>query len=82
MVEKGTENKMLARSAFVAMIRDENSDREPFARESIRQHWNGAASGFHDHQVQSRWKDFLAGWQAGKRRGKVSKCGCTYLECS
>lgn len=28
-----------------------------------RQHWNGAASGFHDQMVQTRWNDFLAGWR-------------------
>ena len=56
-----------AREAFVAFIKDEDSDREPWARYSLRQHWSGADEGFHDHQLQRRWKDFKAGFEAARR---------------
>lgn len=59
----GDESEQRARVAFVAMIKEENFYAD-FTKQSLRQHWNGAASGFHDHQVQSRWHDFLAGWKA------------------
>lgn len=70
-MKKQTDKDILeARAAFVTFIKDENADREPFARDSLRQHWAGALNGFHDHQVQTRWKDFLAGWLAGKGIGR------------
>lgn len=55
-----------ARAAFVRFIKEEDADREPWARYSLKQHWNGAEGGFGDHRVQGRWKDFLAGWEAAK----------------
>lgn len=52
-----------ARAAFVAVIKEENFYSD-FTKQSLKQHWNGAASGFADRVVHSRWNDFLAGWQA------------------
>jgi len=54
------------RAAFVKCIKEEDADREPWARYSLRQHWSGAAEGFHDHQLQQRWRDFAKGWDAAK----------------
>ncbi len=54
-----------ARIAFVKMIKDENFYSD-FSKQSLRQHWNGKKSGFHDHLVQRRWQDFLAGWKSAK----------------
>lgn len=51
------------REAFVAMMKKEIID---FARPiSLRQHWAGKEEGFASWHVQSRYKDFHAGWQAG-----------------
>lgn len=55
---------LAARTAFCAFTREEDSDREKWARDSLRQHWTGAENGFADHNVQVRWKVFLAGWEA------------------
>lgn len=55
-----------ARAAFVKLIREENADIADFAKQSLKQHWNGAVSGFSDERVQNRWQDFRAGWQAAK----------------
>jgi hypothetical protein len=57
-----------ARAAFVTFIKEEDSDRETWARYSLRQHWSGADGGFHDHQLQQRWRDFEAGWKAATLR--------------
>lgn len=56
-----------ARAAFVAMIKDENFYLD-FSKQSLKQHWSGAANGFADWGVQSRWKDYLAGWKAAIAR--------------
>lgn len=54
---------LLARAEFVKIIKEENFYSE-FSKRSLKQHWNGAASGFSDHMIQSRWRDFLQGWQS------------------
>ena len=55
-----------ARQAFVKLIKEENfySDH---SKQSLKQHWSGAASGFADHLVQNRWQDFWCGWQAARK---------------
>lgn len=65
MTESNETDLSQARAAFVAMIKEENFYSD-FSKQSLKQHWNGATSGFADHMVQSRWKDFRAGWQAAK----------------
>jgi hypothetical protein len=62
------EGTLEARAKFVEMIKDENFYHERYSRSSLRQHWSGAEEGFHDEELQRRWKGFLAGWQAA--RGK------------
>lgn len=51
-----------ARAAFVKIIKEENF--YSFSKQSLKQHWNGAASGFSNHMVQTRWGYFREGWQA------------------
>jgi hypothetical protein len=63
MSEKDFKEK---RAAFVKAIKEEDFYREPWARYSLKQHWNGAKDGFHDHQLQRRWHDFALGWDAAK----------------
>jgi len=50
------------RASFVKSIKEEYSDREPWARYSLKQHLSGAENGFHDHQLQQRWGDCANGW--------------------
>lgn len=64
-----TESLLKARAAFVKIIKDENFYSD-YCKQSLKQHWNGATSGFADHMVQRRWRDFLAGWQANQEDGK------------
>lgn len=56
-----------ARAAFVKLIKEENFYSD-FSKQSLKAHWNGAASGFSDQMVQKRWRDFLAGWRAAKEK--------------
>lgn len=57
-----------ARTAFVAFIKDDDRDRERWARYSLKAHWTGAKGGFADDQLQGRWRDFLAGWKAAEEQ--------------
>jgi hypothetical protein len=70
-MERGNMDKnpelLRARAEFVKMIKEENFYSD-FSRQSLKQHWNGAASGFSNDMVQSRWRDFWAGWQREERR--------------
>jgi len=52
------------REAFVEMIKGENFEKEPWARQSLKQHWSGKESGFSSHTLQNRWSDFKKGWEA------------------
>ena len=54
------------REAFVAMIKKENIDHERWAAWSLKQHWSGREGGFADEQLQRRWRDFEAGWNAAR----------------
>jgi hypothetical protein len=53
-----------ARDAFIKIIKQENFELGPDGAYSLRAHWRGSSRGFHDHMLQSRYQDFLRGWNA------------------
>ena len=61
------------REEFVALIRDENSMREGWARQSIKQHWMGPLAGFSAESLHARWNDFKHGWKAAIARLQQEK---------
>jgi hypothetical protein len=52
------------RDAFVKKVKEEMSS--GLFRVSLRKHWAGESCGFRDKDVQNRWLDFHAGWEAKK----------------
>ncbi len=56
-----------ARKLYVAFVKEEERDSEPWARSSLKAHWAGAKSGFSNHRIQREWEVFLAGYKAAKR---------------
>lgn len=69
---KALEDWQVCREIFVAMIKLENFYGDKFCRQSLRADWTGPKAGFHDQQIQDRWLNFKAGWEACRKSPTTS----------
>lgn len=63
-VDYGSPLAIKAREVFVNIVKEENFFNHG-PKQSIRQHWNGPLSGFHDSNLQKRWMEFKRGFLEG-----------------
>lgn len=58
-----------AREKFVRMMKDENFYYD--CNHNLQAHWRGTKEGFKVMHIQSRWQDFLAGFEAAHQLSPV-----------
>ncbi len=58
--------KLRARDAFVAKVKEDDAHREQWCKTSLKAHWTGKLGGFASDGANRRWDDFLSGWKAAK----------------
>lgn len=56
-----------ARTQFLAIIKEDNTHREPWLKASTKASYKGALYGFASDGTQGRWRDFLAGYESAIR---------------
>lgn len=54
------------RAAFVGFVKKDEEHTDQHCKTSLRAHWAGPENGFASDGVNSRFKDFRAGWQAAR----------------